>query len=167
MKKKLIFIAIILIGLSLFLFINSNNGLVNQTDFIKIKSEYTSNDSLPTSEVVLNDYISRLSQIRSKSSVELLPVIDTELESAKTFFYYSKIILLFRELNKENCTQSKKTQLSNFLKMAIDSSNNYSLNYSKIIIPADKELLSIKNPELIANYRQQLNKINAQLNQIC
>lgn len=73
-----------------------------------LEVKYSAVDSLPTQNTQLNDYISALATLRSKSGGSAAKVIDAELFSAQAFYYQNNALLLAAGLDAQNMRCSSK-----------------------------------------------------------
>ncbi len=120
-------------------------------DFNFLKEKYEVTQAFSVNTIIMNDYISELSIMRSKSSFNLAAVIDAEIPSAKAFYYYSLANQNIRLISINNCSENDKLTIRQNLNLAISNSN---LAINKI-----NSLLFIENSNLRENQKEVLEEI--------
>lgn len=78
------------------------------SEFTELKKEYSAEFSLPTNNILLNDYISALSLLRGKSGGGIAKVLDAELFSARTFFHLNEVFSVSSGINAGTMQCSSK-----------------------------------------------------------
>jgi hypothetical protein len=160
MKKKLIFLFILIFGLLVF-FVFFGQSNLSKDDFLKIKNSYSS-EFFPTNSLVLNDYIQDLSSKRSFFSLDSIQLVDAELNSAKVFYFYLISIQTYQD-SSMSCNE-KRNLIKNYYNSSLNHKNSFNSSYSKIIFQDQKNLLSVAEPNVVLEYSNQINLI---LNSVC
>ena len=137
-------------------------------DFILLKEQYNMTDSFYPDLDIMNSYITDLSLLRSQSNLSLSQVIDVELYSAQSFYYFSKSLEESSKINYGlNLCNSKSYK--NTL-MYLDLSKNYSQKASFAltqVLPTDNYLLKTNQSEVINNFYNLANEYKLALEELC
>ena len=88
-----------------------------------LEEKYFAVDSLPTSTIKLNDYVTDLSILVGKTSGSSKKVIEAELYSAQTLLYLNKALQTSNEIDfqKMKCSSTEVRSAINSIKLALDS----------------------------------------------
>lgn len=172
-KKNIVILVImkiilILIVLVIFSFgcISVNPNQASFEEFNSLKEKYGVENNFSPNTNLMNDYISELSDLKTRSSFNLSMVIDAELHSSKAFYYYSISNQRLSELNSSNCSLSKKNELITFLRLA---NKNAIIAKNKIdaILFIDLENIRENQSELMNEINVISNTIINEINFIC
>jgi hypothetical protein len=136
--------------------------------FSTLKESYSAVDSLPTNNIKLNDYISDLAALSSKSGGSAARIIIAELYSAQTFYYLNTALSASTGLDMDNMSCSSKD-----IKSAIISINLASDYYSKAVTAlgglsdSEKSYLRPNQLDSVKGYGASISQIKAFFDKKC
>lgn len=162
---KFLLFFLLIIGLFLFGCIAPVANQATFEEFNLLKEKYGVENSFSPNSIIMNDYISELSELRVRSSFNLATVIDAELYSAKSFYYFSlanqKIMASI-----SNCSQNQRSEIQRNFRFA---SENSSIAISKIdaVLFTDSVNLRENQRELMLEISEQSQLVLREINSIC
>ncbi|MEI7961851.1 MAG: hypothetical protein WCI04_05965 [archaeon] len=166
--KGLIVLALILVFVISFGCTSTLSDKGALDEFSTLKQKYFANDSLPTNNALLNDYISDLSALRGKSSGSAGKVIEAELYFAQTFYYLNDSLSNAAGIDIENMLCSS-TGVKNTI-----TSANLANDYCQKAITAigtlsdnEKTYLSAGAVNAIDGYKSRISQIKAFFEKKC
>ncbi len=160
MANGKLFVLVALFALPLVLF-----GCTTQSDekillqFATLQAKYSVNENFSTSQSTMNTYISALAELRGKSGGSAAKIIDAELYSTKTFYYYNKALAEQTAVSYPDVVCSLKEVKS--LMADIDLSASYAQKATNAISAlSDTEKLKLRanQLEMMENYLDQILK---------
>ena len=171
--KTIVIILVILLALSLGCTETKDDG-TTMLEFTKLKQEYGTKESYSPDIVVMNDYINDLSKLRAESSVFVSKILDTELNSAQSFYY----LLIAHEKSREidfspsPCNIQKVRNSKGYLKTIkfISLSINESKNAVDLLVSLSAGELEHLRPNqllLVKQYNANAEDLEAELKGIC
>jgi len=171
--KKIVIILLILLILSMGCTSVKDDGTV-MLEFTKLKQEYKVKEAFSPNQVIMNDYINDLSELRAESSVFVSKVLDAELASAQSFYYLIVAYDTSREIdffpskcNLQEVRNSKSyLQTSKYLKLSITKSNEASELLASLNA-AELEHLRASQLLLVKQYAAQAQNLETDLAAIC
>lgn len=161
MKKIVIFLVVLL-----FLIIGCISPTLNQAsfeDFEDLKENYEVKNSFSPNLILMNDYIIDLTELRTRSSFNLAAVIDADIYSAKSFYYYSIAGKTINLITINKCTQKERNDIMNYYNLAEENAN-VAIEKLRVLSETDLSNLRENQLELIeqikANSQGYLQNIN-------
>ncbi len=137
-------------------------------DFTLLKEQYNVTDTFYPDLDIMNSYITDLSLLRSKSNLTLSRVIDVELYSAQSFYYFSKSLEESNQINYGSDLCNSKSYKNTL--MYLDFSKNYSQKANSAltqVLPTDVYLLKTNQSEVINNFYNLANEYKLTLEELC
>ena len=128
--------------------------------FSKLRTDYSAINSLPTNNLKLNDYISKLASLSANSSGSANKVIVAELNSAEAFYYLNEALSTSAGIDLENASCSSKS-----VKKAIVSINLADEFHSKAISALnglsdnEKSVLRAGQIDAVTGYGESISQI--------
>ncbi|MFA5763657.1 MAG: hypothetical protein WC915_02505 [archaeon] len=161
-----IIVAALLLFMLIFGCIGSETATNN--DFVMLKEQYNMTDSFYPDQDLMNSYITDLSLLRSQSNLTLSRVIDVELYSSQSFYYFTKSLQEASQINYgvNLCNNKEYKNTLKYLELA----KNYSQKASSaltLVLPTDTYLLKTNQAEIINNFYASENEYKQSLEDLC
>ena len=155
-SKPIIFIALIVL-LALIFGCTTPGDEAVLAQFSKLQEKYSVGANFSTSQAVMNSYISALAELRGKSGGSAAKIIDAELYSAQTFYYYNKALAEQTAISYPNVVCSLKevkslmsdaTLAANYAQKAVSTLSGLS--------DGEKSKLRVNQLDMMKNYQTQI-----------
>jgi hypothetical protein len=161
---------VIIILLVLFTLIFGCTGLETATnnDFNLLKEQYGVTDAFYPDLDIMNSYITDLSLLRSKSVMSLSRVIDVELYSAQSFYYFSKSLEESSKINYGLNFCNSKSYKNTLIYLGLSKNYSQKANFALTqVLPTDMYLLKTNQSEVINNFYNLANEYMLALEELC
>lgn len=162
---KFSLIICLVVGLLVFGCISPVSNQATFEEFNELKDEYGVVNSFSPNISIMNDYISDISELRARSSFNLATVIDAEIYSAKSFYYYS-IANQKTSLVLGNCSQNQRIEIQRYFRFARDNSD-IAINKIDLVLFVDGQNLRENQRELMQEINDYSINILREINSIC
>ena len=167
MKIKLI-LPILILAMLLFGCIGAQDDSKSFSQFSALKTKYYLTEGFSSNNATMNDYISDLSALRTKTAGSSQKVLDAEIYSARTFFELSKAVSQSAQINftpiKCSSIEVKNTILSLNNAFADFENAQKALNALN-----EKELSYLRagQKEMVAGYGEQITRMKKFFDEKC
>lgn len=126
----------------------------------KIQENYLVKTGFSSNLATMSDYINDLSELKSKTSGSAGKVIEAELYSAQTFYYYNKALVESTSINYQNMSCSSTETKSTISSITI--AGDYAAKATNALtglFESEKAELRTNQLETIKNYADQISQI--------
>jgi PBP1b-binding outer membrane lipoprotein LpoB len=163
MKKVLLILGLFLI---IFGCVSPTLNQATLEDFENLKEEYGVSENFSPDLASMNDYITDLTNLSTRSSFSLANITQTEIYSAKSFYYYSLATRTISYINTSGCDELLRNDLKNYLDLTINNSN-LAINNLETLPQNELDSLRENQKEIIENIRSNSRSYLSSFNQIC
>ncbi|MFA6065016.1 MAG: hypothetical protein WCW44_06435 [archaeon] len=125
-----------------------------------LEQKYFVVNGYSSSITTMNDYISELSLLRSKSSGESARIIEAELYSAETFYYLNKTIIDSAPINSKQikCSSNEVQEIISSVTLAFDYSTK-AINSINSLSEEAKKSLRENQLQIVLGQQEEINQI--------
>lgn len=169
MRAKFLLLVPLLLVLFLMLFgCNAQPDSKTLQDFSKLKQDFGVQKAYSSDLEKMDEYITQLSVLSSKSCCSSSKVISAELSSANAFYYLAKAINSSAEIDylRPGCNSKEINDAMNYSKLSQQSAEKAITQISALTVD---ELKNLRENQLnfIKGYKERAQQINDYLQRIC
>lgn len=164
---RLIIIGLLILLLTLFGCTTIQNPATSN-ELIDLREQYSVQNVYSTDLDIMNSYITELSLLRARSTMPFANVVDAELFTAQSFYYFSKALEESSQINYSSNYCTSKVYKSSL--MYLEISQNYSnkaISALSIVLPTDNHLLRKNNLELVSSFNSNAKELISSLKELC
>lgn len=114
-------------------------------EFENLKESYEVENSFSPNLILMNDYIIDLTELRTRSSFNLAGIIEAEIFSAKSFYYYSLANKSANLVVINNCKEKQRIDIENYYNL---SEQNANIAIQKLSSLNEGDLSSLRENQL-------------------
>ncbi len=165
---KQIILLVIFIASLFVLFGCTAESPTTTNDLIKLKQQYSVEEAFSPNLDIMNSYISELALLRSKSNFPLSSVIDAEMNSAQSFYYFTKALdeSSAMQYTGSICNSLEYKNVLDYLDLAISYANKASSALT-VVSPTEAYLLRENQAEIVSSYNSFSKEMKDSLLDLC